>query len=162
MATTPTSTGYAIARDLQTILRSVTFVSTADNRTIASERILIRKLPVSSELEGRMPAICIARYGKVESRSLDFEGDFERVYQFEVCIIEAAEGDYETDEAIHETWHEQMILAIQEDGDNARVSLPNVPTAWKIEVDGAPTVDRSKLYEGYSYQSAIVKVTTAE
>lgn len=151
------SIGYAILTDIQAILQAVAYVG------INTEEIKIRELPAVNETLDHVPCVCICPYHKIDSAPMGMEGSAGRTYAVEVCLIDGSDGDYATDQEKRQTWHEQTLNAIDKMPDGQfRAELPNVPSVWHLEIQEAPTFDRSKLSKLYSYQSVVVNFLSSE
>lgn len=151
-----TALGTAIDQDLKDILQALSFSG------IDSANVKIRELPKVGEVIDVVPCVVIGPYGKDKSEPMGTEGSSGRVHAREVCLIDGHEGDFASDKPKRELWLQQAMNGIEKVGDEFRTSLPSVPKAWSVEIDGAATFDRAKLNQNYAYQSIVVLVRTVE
>lgn len=153
----PTAIATAIDNDLKDILQAVTFTG-IDTANVGK----IRELPKVGESLDTVPCILIAPFGKNRSDPLGTEGPSGRIYAREICLIDGHEGDYATDKPARELWMQQAINAIEKNGSDHRVSLPSASSVWSVEIDEAPTFDRSKLNQNYAYFGVVVIIRSSE
>jgi hypothetical protein len=128
---------------------------------IDSANIKARELPKRDETIDAVPCVVVAPYGFRVS-PLGTEGSAGRNYTREICLIDGSEGDFATDQAKRQTWHQQVVNGIERNGSEWRTTLPNAGTVWAIEIENAPTFDRSLLAKNYAYQSVIVTFRSSE
>lgn len=150
------SVGYQALQDLRTIgVASLPQVDPRDHK--------IRELPKIGESLDYVPSVLYTPHGPTQSDAAAFDGTSGRIYSFEVCIVAGREGDFGSDQKSTQTLHEQLIRGIERTSDeDFRTELPNCPTVWSVEIDSAPTFDRSKLNDNYAYLSVLVRVRSME
>lgn len=146
---------YSILQDLVTIGQGA-------GTGVALDKHVIRELPKVSENIDLLPCVIYTPHGPVQSDAMAFEGCSGRVYTEEVCLIDYRDGDAATDQQKTQTWHEQLLRAIEINNGQFRTTLPNTPTVWSVEIETAPNFDRSKLNENYAYLSVVVRLRSAE
>jgi hypothetical protein len=156
-----TSIGYAILEDVQLILQRAGLVG------VNPAEIKVRELPTVNEELDHTPCVFLCPYKKITTEAADMEGSALRKHGVEICLVDATDGDFATNQKKRQTWHEQAQNAIDKiddgaDGIQFRCGLPHVPEVWGIEIVEAPTFDRSKLSSLYSYQSVVVNFLTSE
>lgn len=152
-----TSVWFGILDGLRTLVRAA---SLAD---IPEERVKVRMLPKVGEVLDPLPCVLLVPQGSAKSAPLDFEGNAGREYRVEICLVDGIEGDFATNQEKYQTWLEQVVNKVEKQDDGMwRCDLADVPSVWGIEIDQAPTFDRSKLDENYSYQSVVVTVKSHE
>ena len=94
-------------------------------------------------------------------QQMDFEGQISKAFEVEVVVVAGSEGDDATDEDQQCDWIEliQDALVFDDAANDWRTTLPNVPKAWKIELDDEPMVfDRAKLNANYAYMGVKLRV----
>ena len=81
----------------------------------------------------------------------------------QICVVDASGGDLATDRKKRQKWHSQVLNAIEFESDGSwRLSLPNVPSVWSIQIEKTPTFDRSKLPSGYVVVQVVVEFSSFE
>lgn len=145
----------AMQKDTQTILRAASLTG------ISPENITVAMLPKADQTVDVLPKIAIAPHGKMTSEAMNMNGGKMRRREVEICLIDGIE-DMATGQNQYHGWQDAAANAIEMDGSDFRTELPNVPSLFNIEIVEAPTFDRSKLSQLYSYQSILVRFTTQE
>lgn len=145
----------SMQKDTQTILRAASLTG------ISSENITVAMLPKADQTVDVLPKIAIAPHGKMTSEAMNMSGGKMRRREVEVCLIDGIE-DMATGQNQYHGWQDAAANAIEMNGSDFRTELPNVPSLFNIEIVEAPTFDRSKLSQLYSYQSILVRFTTQE
>ena len=161
------SVQYAIFQSLQAILQAANFDGPDPTNPSVGDinpaNIRIRELPTTNETIAVTPAVLICPKGANKSDPISMEGSAGRTYRVEICAIDATEGDFATDQQKRQSWHEQVVNLVERSNGEWRMPpLPNCPTVWGFCVDEAPTFDRSKLSELYSYESVVVEYYSSE
>lgn len=147
----------AILLDVQTLVRAISLTG------IDSDDIKIREMPKAGEVLDNLPCVIINSLGDLETESLDMEGNASRTHGVEICLIDAHEGDYATDRKKRAKWRSEVLNKIEFNTDGSwRLGLANVPSVWSIQIVQTPTLDRSKLPEGYAYYSVVVNFLSQE
>ena len=129
----------------------------------------IRELPkVTDTIDFPLPCVIYTPQRATTSDPASFEGDALRTYFEEVVIVDGREGDASFNMQQALAWKESIRIAIEKvdlgDGDGLqfRVTLPDVPQVWSVEVAEAGNFDRSKLNSNYAYLPIQVTLKTME
>lgn len=162
-----TSTGLEIMDQIKTLLDAVTFeTDSTDDRALNSDRIRIAMLPATNETIGQCPCIVICPHKTKKVEQEDFEGGASgRSFTAEISIIEAIEGDMETEQNKLIRWQDQAVNKLEREDapSNQWRDWPRLISAvWDFSIDDASVIDRGKLGKNYAYQTILMTFQTHE
>ncbi len=154
----------ACQTDLQAIIQA------AQLSGIPNASVKVRVMPKIGETLDTVPAVLICPAGSLRPNKTEpfgFEGAVSNEYNEVIIIVKGFSGNYATtgDNAAVQGWHEQVVRAVQFNATTGdfRVTLPNAPTVYWLNVDSAPSFDRDLLNTGkYVYLAVEVKIKSSE
>ncbi len=151
----------ACQSDLQAIIVA------AQLQGILTASVKVRMMPKVGETLDVVPLVLICPAGTLRPNKTEpfgFEGAVSNTYNEVILIVAGFSGDFVTDNALVQGWHEQVVKAVTYDTlGNFRVTLPNASTVYWLNVNAAPSYDRDLLNtENYVYMAVEIEIKSSE